>query len=76
MLTAIAYRVSWNEAALAAAVRFALWSLLLLVVVLSVPLVVAAITPVVVGCCSAVAANAGAWAMVPVVFAGAWAVKP
>jgi len=76
MITAIMYRVSWNEAALVAALRFALWSLLLLVVVLSVPLLVAAVTPFVVGCCSAVAANAGAWAMVPVVFAGAWAVKP
>lgn len=76
MLTAIAYRVSWNEADMKATLRFALWSLLLLVVVLSVPLVVAAVSPFVVGCCSAVAANAGAWAMVPVVFAGALAVKP
>lgn len=76
MLTAIACRVSWNKADVDAALRFALWAAVLLAVVLVTPLVVAACTPVAVGCCSFVAANAWQLCMVPVVFAGAWAVKP
>lgn len=76
MVTAMVYRVSWNEGATGAIGRFVLYACLLLAVVLVTPLVVAAVTPLVAGCCTAIAGNAGAWAMVPVVFGGAWAVKP
>jgi len=76
MLLAMVYRVSWNEAAAQAIGRFALYACLLLAVVLVTPLVMAALTPMIAGCCTAIAGNAGAWAMVPVVFGGAMAVKP
>lgn len=72
-MLAITYFVSWNTAP---ALRFLLAVLVLVVVTLAVPLVVAALTPVVAGCCTAIAGNAGAWAMVPVVFGGMWMVKP
>lgn len=73
MLTATLYLVSWNTAPLR---RFLLAACVLLAVTLVTPLIVAALTPVAVGCCSYVAANAWGLAMVPVVFAGFWMVKP
>lgn len=69
----LTYFVSWNTAP---ALRFLLAALVLLAVTVAVPVVVAALSPVAVGCCSFVVANAWQLALVPVVFAGAMAVKP
>lgn len=74
-MSAVIMRVSWNTN-YDVALRACLWCAVLLAVMLVTPLVVAAVTPVVVGCCSFVAVNAWQLAMVPVVFAGMWAVKP
>lgn len=77
-MSAIFYLVSWNQWSIdtAPALRFLLAALVLVAVTVAVPVVVAALTPMIAGCCAAIAGNAGAWAMVPVVFGGAWAVKP
>lgn len=69
----LTYFVLWNTAPLR---RFMLAALVLLAVTLAVPVVVAAVTPVAVGCCSFVVANAWQLCMVPVVFGCAMAVKP
>lgn len=78
MLLAMVYRVSWNQWSINTAplLRFLLAALVLLAVTLAVPLVVAALSPVAVGCCSFVVANAWQLALVPVVFGGMWMVKP
>ena len=72
-MLALTYFVSWSEEAVK---RFLLAALVMLAVTLAVPLVVAAVTPVAVGCCSFVIANAWQLALVPVVFGGMLAVKP
>ena len=72
-MLALTYFFSWNEEAVK---RFLLAALVMLAVTLAVPLVVAAVTPVAVGCCSFVVANAWQLALVPVVFGGFMAVKP
>lgn len=74
-MSAVIMRVSWNTN-YDVALRACLWCAVLLAVVLVTPLIIAAVTPVVVGCCSFVAVNAWQLAMVPVVFGCAWAVKP
>ena len=72
-MLALTYFFSWNVEAVQ---RFLLAALVMLAVTLAVPLVVAAVTPVAVGCCSFVVANAWQLALVPVVFGGFMAVKP
>jgi len=72
-MLAITYLVSWNTAPLK---RFFLAVLVLVTALAVAMLVIVAVTPMVVGCCSYVVANAWQLAMVPVVFGGMWMVKP
>lgn len=72
-MLAVTYFVSWNTAP---AMRFLLAVAVVVAVMLVTPLIVAAVTPMVTGCCSYVMANAWQLCMIPVVFAGAMAVKP
>lgn len=77
-MSAIFYLVSWNQWSIDTAplVRFLLAALVLVAVVVVTMVIVTALTPVVVGCCSYAVANAWQLCMIPVVFAGAMAVKP
>ncbi len=74
-MSAVIMRVSWNTN-YDIALRACLWCALLLAVTLVTPLVIAAVAPVVVGCCSAVVSVIPQIAIVIAVFYGAWLVKP
>lgn len=72
-MLALTWCCSWNTQA---AQRFLLAVVVLVAALLVTAVAVMVLAPVVMGCCSFVVANAWQLAMVPVVFAGAMAVKP
>jgi hypothetical protein len=79
MITAVAYRASWNSSrfdAVRALLQAVLLTALIAVAVVLTIALVTMLTPVVVGCCSVAVAVAPKAAIVAAVFYGAWLVKP
>lgn len=74
-MSAVIMRVSWNSNH-DVALRACLWCAVMVAVVLVTPLVIAAIAPVVVGCCSAVAASVPEISLAAVLLYAIWKVKP
>ncbi len=74
-MSAIIMKVSWNSNH-DVALRACLWCAVLLAVMLVTPLIIAAIAPVVVGCCSAAVSSVPEIAIAAALVVALWKVKP